>query len=275
MPELPEVETIKRTLKGKLEGLSFTGVEVFLPKIIKSPVLEVFNSLLPGKKIKKLDRRGKYLIIHLSENFALVVHLRMSGSLIYTEPGTAFAPHTHVVFHLSNGSQLRYTDLRQFGQIYLLEESGLASLAGLNGLGPDPFDPRFTREFFKKGLKQRRSMLKPLLLDQSFVAGIGNIYADEVLFRARIHPRRQSHTLTSREASRLYHVIREVLEEAIENRGTSIRDYVDGEGKEGNYQNMLKVHNREGKACPKCGKTIVRFRLGGRSTYYCPGCQKT
>lgn len=275
MPELPEVETIKRTLESKIAGLSFTGAEVFLPKIVRSPGYLELTSLLPGKKIKKLSRRGKYLIFHLTENFALVFHLRMSGSLVYAAPEELFAPHTHIVFRLDNGHQLRYADLRQFGQISLVAENELAGLPGLKGLGPDPFDPHFTRELFKKSLRQHRGMLKPLLLDQSFVAGLGNIYADEVLFRAGIHPRRQSHTLTPREASRLFHVIREVLEEAIENRGTSIRDYVDGEGKEGNYQNLLKVHQREGKPCPKCGKPIARVRLGGRSTFFCPRCQKT
>ncbi len=275
MPELPEVETIKRTLETKIPGLSFTGVEIFLPKIIKNPAPQEFSARLPGKEIKKLERKGKYLLIRLSENLVLIIHLRMTGRLVYSLPDTPVAPHTHVIFHLNNGCQLRYGDLRQFGQISLVPASDLASFPGLSSLGPDPFDPHFTREFFKRELKKRRTMLKPLLLDQSFVSGLGNIYADEVLYRARLHPRRQSHTLTPREASCLYRAIREVLQEAIANRGTSIRDYVDGNGNEGNYQNLLKVHDREGEPCLKCGRPIVRARLGGRGTYLCPHCQKS
>ncbi|MEW6425425.1 MAG: bifunctional DNA-formamidopyrimidine glycosylase/DNA-(apurinic or apyrimidinic site) lyase [Bacillota bacterium] len=275
MPELPEVETIKRTLEGKIKDLSITAVEVILPKIIKTPDPQELAACLPGKKIKKLERRGKYLLIHFSENLVLVIHLRMTGRLVYSRPDDPLPPHTHVVFHLDNGCQLRYADLRQFGRITLVDAKELANLPGLSGLGFDPFDADFTREFFKKELKQRRTMLKPLLLDQSFVAGLGNIYADEVLYRARVHPRRQSHTLTPREASRLFYAVREVLQEAIANRGTSIRDYVDGDGREGNYQNLLRVHHREGEPCLKCGKPIIRVRLGGRSTYFCPHCQKS
>jgi len=275
MPELPEVETVKRTLEGKITGLSITAVKIFLPKIIKTPGPEELAARLPGKKIKKLERKGKYLLIHLSDNLVLVVHLRMTGRLIYSPPDAPDVPHTHVIFHLDNSDQLRYADLRQFGQISLVKVDDLAGLPGLCGLGYDPFDPHFTRELFRKELKQKRAMLKPLLLDQSFVAGLGNIYADEVLFRARLHPQRQSHTLTPREASRLYQAIREVLQEAIANRGTSIRDYVDGEGREGNYQNLLRVHHREGDPCLKCGKPVIKVRLGGRSTYYCPHCQKS
>ena len=275
MPELPEVETVKRTLEEKITGLSITAVEIFLPKIIKTPGPDELAARLPGKKIKKLERRGKYLLFHLTGDFVLVVHLRMTGRLVYSPPDAPEIPHTHVVFGLDNGDQLRYADLRQFGQISLVKTDDLTSLHGLCSLGCDPFDPGFTRELLRKELKNKRAMLKALLLDQSFVAGLGNIYADEVLFRAQLHPQRQSHTLTPREASRLYHAIREVLREAIANRGTSIRDYVDGEGREGNYQNLLRVHAREGNPCVKCGKPIIRVRLGGRSTYYCPHCQKS
>jgi formamidopyrimidine-DNA glycosylase len=275
MPELPEVETIKRTLETKIKGLTIKAPEVFLPKIIKTPGLQELSARLPGKKIKKLERRGKYLLFHLSENLALVIHLRMTGSLVYSLPNAPFAPHTHVIFHLDNGDQLRYSDLRQFGHISLVQANELINIPGLANLGLDPFDPNFTRDHFKKELKRKRATLKPLLLDQSFVSGLGNIYADEVLFRARLHPQRQSHTLIPREATRLFCAIREILQEGIENRGTSIKDYVDGNGKAGNYQNLLKVHNRAGEPCFKCGKPIKRTRLGGRSTYFCPSCQRT
>jgi len=274
MPELPEVETIKRTLKLKLKGLSFQTVEVYLPKIIRNLTPQEFEAKLSGKTVNKIERRGKYLLFFLTGNFILILHLRMTGKLIYSLPEDPLEPHTHIIFHLDNGFLLRYTDTRQFGRVYLVEKEKLSLVAGLNSLGVEPFDPGFTKAFLMRELKHRHTKIKSLLVDQSFIAGIGNIYADEVLFRALIHPQRQSQTLTARETTRLYHAIREVLQESIENRGASIKDYVDGEGSAGNYQNFLKVYGREGKPCARCNRPIARIRLGGRSTYFCSACQK-
>jgi len=274
MPELPEVETIKRTLEPKLKGLSFQAVEVHLPKIIRSPAPQEFQVKLPGMTINKIERRGKYLLFFLANDSILILHLRMTGKLIYCLPEEPLEPHTHIIFYLNNGFVLRYRDTRQFGRIFLVKSEKLSLVAGLNNLGIEPFDPGFTKAFLIRELKHRHTKIKSLLIDQSFVAGIGNIYADEVLFRALIHPQRQSQTLTVREATRLYHAIQEVLQEGIESGGTSIRDYVDGEGNTGNYQNFLNVYGREGKPCPKCHRPITKNRLGGRSTHFCPVCQK-
>jgi formamidopyrimidine-DNA glycosylase len=178
------------------------------------------------------------------------------------------------VFRLSNGYELHFTDTRQFGRIALVETDRLDSLPGLKDLGAEPLSEGFTRDHLKKELKRRRVKIKPLLLDQTFVAGLGNIYADEALHRARINPEKIASNLTAREIAHLYRAIREVLEEGIANRGTTFSDYVDGMGRIGSNQEALRVYNREGKPCLSCGKPITRIRLGGRSAYYCPICQK-
>ncbi len=274
MPELPEVETVKRSLEKKLVGLAFNGVDLHMPKIVRLPQAEEFVNSLKGKKIKQLDRRGKYLMLHLSGNYTLVIHLRMTGRLVYTKPDTPLEKHTHVVFLLSNGDQLRYTDIRQFGRMLLAPTPELDTLPGLKDLGVEPLGEYFTREFMKKELKRRRTRLKALLLDQSFIAGLGNIYVDEALHRARLHPERLAVDLTPRETTRLFQAIKDVLTDAVNNRGTSFRDYVDGEGRPGNNQERLLVYSKEGKPCHKCGKPIHRIRVAGRSSYFCPHCQK-
>jgi len=274
MPELPEVETVKKTLEKKLAGLTITGVEIMMPKVIREPEPRQFANLVTGKKITKLGRRGKYLLIYLSGYSVLVIHLRMTGRLVYARPEDPPPRHTHVVFHLSNGCELRFADMRQFGRILLADTRRLDQVKGLKDLGPEPLGPEFTREFLRKELKRKRVRLKSLLLDQTFVAGLGNIYADEALHRSRRHPERIAGSLSPREFANLYRSIIEVLKEGILNRGTSMRDYVDGDGREGNYQTLLRVYNREGQQCTRCGFTIARIKVGGRSSYFCPSCQK-
>lgn len=274
MPELPEVETVKRTLQPKLAGLSFEGAEVFLAKVVRTPESFRLDELIAGKKLLKLGRRGKYLLMRLSDGFSLVVHLRMTGRLTYCGKDTPVDKHTHVVFNLNNGDQLRFADMRQFGRIWLLPTDSLESLPGFKDLGVEPFDEIFTRDFLKKELRRRYSRIKPLLLDQTFIAGLGNIYTDEALHRARINPERLATTLNAREVAHLYRAIREVLQEGIENRGTTVRDFIDSDGRAGQYQEMLRVYSRENKPCPACGKGIVKKKIGGRSSYFCPACQK-
>lgn len=274
MPELPEVETVKRTLQPKLAGLSFEGAEVFLAKVVRTPESFRLDELIAGKKLLKLGRRGKYLLMLLSDGFSLVVHLRMTGRLTYCGKDTPVDKHTHVVFNLNNGDQLRFADMRQFGRIWLLPTDSLESLPGFKDLGVEPFDEIFTRDFLKKELRRRHSRIKPLLLDQTFIAGLGNIYTDEALHRARINPERLATTLNAREVAHLYRAIREVLQEGIENRGTTVRDFIDSDGRAGHYQEMLRVYSRENKPCPACGKGIVKKKIGGRSSYFCPACQK-
>ena len=274
MPELPEVETVKNTLEKNLAGLTITGVNIEMPKIIREPDLAEFIAGVTGKKITRLGRRGKYLLVYLSGGGVLVVHLRMTGRLVYARPEDPPPRHTHVVFHLSDGNELRFADMRQFGRILLAQTRQLEQVKGLKDLGPEPLGHDFSREFLRRELKRKRVRLKSLLLDQTFIAGIGNIYADEALHRSRIHPERIARTLSTREIASLYRSIIEVLQEGIANRGTSMRDYVDGDGREGNYQELLRVYNREGQPCRYCGTAIARIKVGGRSSYFCTACQK-
>ena len=273
MPELPEVETIKRTLQPRLAGLTITGVHLSLPKIVKTPETEEFKKIIINKKILKVERRGKYLLIALSGGYTLAVHLRMTGRLVYAADDTPPAKHTHVVFHLDNGRRLIFADMRQFGGMWLVPTSSLGSLSGYRDLGIEPLDACFTVGFLKKELCRRRTRIKSLLLNQTFIAGLGNIYADEVLHRAGLDPERPAQTLTSRETARLHRAIINVISEGIGNRGTTVRDYIDGDGRAGSYQELLRVYQREGKQCQHCGQIITRKKVGGRSSYYCPACQ--
>ncbi len=274
MPELPEVETIRRSLEANLRGKTFVGVEVFLDSMIKGADPGMLASQLEGKKITSIERRGKYLIIQLTGGQTMVIHLRMTGQLLYCGPEQEKPKHTHLVFHLNDQHEIRFIDQRQFGRVYLVPSQELDSISGLKNLGVEPLSEAFTRAFFRKELRNKRTKIKPLLLDQTFIAGIGNIYADEALFRARINPERIASTLDPREVARLYLGIREVLNEGIENKGTTVRDYVDGDGNRGSNQSNLRVYGREGEPCEKCGKPIERKTIGGRSSHYCPKCQK-
>lgn len=274
MPELPEVETIKQTLRAKLTGLSFTAVRIFLPGVIRTPPADQFEKMIAGAKIMKLGRRGKYLLFQLSKELTLVIHLRMTGRLLYHAAGEPAPKYTHVIFYLDNGDEMRFADMRRFGRLWLVPESKLVELAGFKNLGIEPLDQMFTRDFLKKEMRRRHTRIKPLLLDQSFIAGLGNIYADEVLYRAGINPERSSNTLTPREITRLFHAIRTVLQEGIKHKGATVRDYVDADGREGGYQDLLKVYKKAGQPCPRCGKIIEKKKIGGRSSYYCPRCQR-
>ena len=274
MPELPEVETIRRTLEPKLTGLTFTAVNILLPRMIKQPEPDTFAAGIIDKKIEKIKRRGKYLLLLLSDNYILLVHLRMTGRLIYSDKAAPLAKHTHVIFTLNDGCELRFCDTRQFGGLWLVTTDSLSELPGFKKLGLEPLSDMFTREYLKQELSRRRTRIKPLLLDQTFIAGMGNIYTDEALYRARINPERLASTLTDIEIAELHRAIQEVLREGIENRGTTLRDYMDGEGRSGSYQDLLRVYGREGKPCTRCNLPIVRKKVGGRSSYYCPVCQK-
>lgn len=273
MPELPEVETIKRSLEKKLPGKTITGVTVYLPKVTGFRAPEQFEHQIIGKRIVTLARRGKYLLIHLSDNKTLIIHLRMTGRLVYTLPPPP-EKHTHVVFNLNDGHELHFNDIRRFGKILLEDSNNLDTVPGFKDLGIEPLSDSFDKGLFRRELRRRRAKIKSLLLDQTFLAGLGNIYVDEALHRARINPQRITASLSPREVTNLYNAIRKVLMEGIENRGTSFRDYVDGDGRAGNYQELLRVYNREGQPCKNCATGIIRMKLAGRSTYFCPRCQK-
>ncbi len=273
MPELPEVQTILTTLQPRILGLRIEFVDVFLEKIVKSPHPREFVTLLQGRAITGLRRRGKYLLLELDGTYILAVHLRMTGGLVYAGTETPRDRHTHLVFHLSNSAELRFQDLRQFGTMNLMLLDEFDSFCARKKLGPDALDPALTRGLFEKRFQGRRGQIKKLLLDQSLVTGIGNIYANEILWRARVAPERTAESLTPGELGRLYQAMRSLLRAAVAHRGTTLRDYVDGEGNPGGFQSQLAVHGREGEPCPKCGKEIIRLKTGGRSSFVCPGCQ--
>jgi formamidopyrimidine-DNA glycosylase len=272
MPELPEVETIVHDLRRRLVGRVIQRVTVILPKVVAAPAPEEFARLLAGREITGLGRRGKYLLVDLAGGWALVIHLRMTGQLVYSAKARTFPKHTHLVFYLDRGA-LRFTDLRQFGRVHLVPVRELDRVPGLRKLGVEPLGPEFKEHEFISRLQRSRRMIKPLLLDQAFLAGLGNIYTDEALHRAGIYPERIAAGLDAREARALYRAIREVLAEGISFRGTSVQHYVDGAGQPGWFQNILRVYGKRGVPCPTCGTPVERIRCGGRSTHYCPTCQ--
>lgn len=276
MPELPEVETVRRSLEKLISGLSIINSEVFMPKIVGSHRPSDFKTALVGRQVAlQLERRGKYLIIPLSGNMVLVIHLRMTGRLVFLNECNDLPKYTHVLFYFNNGKRLAFADMRQFGRVNLLPMEELIKMSGLKDLGPEPLGDSFNQEYMHQELPRRRTKIKALLLNQSFVAGLGNIYVDEALHLAKIHPERLAQELSPDEINRLYQSIVHVIEQGIKNRGTSFRDYVDGEGNMGNNQNMLKAYNREGEQCLCCNEIISRKKVAGRSSYFCPHCQKT
>lgn len=274
MPELPEVETIKRSLEKRLSKHTITSVDIFLPKIIHPLSILEFKEIITRKKIINLSRRGKYLLVHLSAGLTIIIHLRMTGQLIFYKKHVLPAKHTHLILKMNDGQELHFNDQRKFGKILLASTKKLNEVPGLKDLGIEPLDKDFSLNHFQQKLKKRRAKIKNLLLNQTFIAGLGNIYADETLHKARINPQRTAASLDSEEIAVLYNAIQAVLREGIENRGTTLKNYVDGDGQGGNYQKFLHVYNRENKPCFHCKTNITRIKLSGRSSYFCPHCQK-
>jgi len=271
MPELPEVETIRCDLHPRLCGRAITAVRITsdaVPLVDGASPAE-FTHRLKGRRIEGLSRRGKYLILHLSGGLYLVVHLRMTGALLYRDGRAPADRYTRAVLSLDDGTELRFADLRKLGRLRLAADPNEV----VGRLGPEPLDARFTSAALRQAIGKRRAPIKAVLLDQRAVAGLGNIYADEALFAARIHPLRRADTLNEAENRRLHRSIRHVLRDALENRGASFRDYVDGGGREGRHQFHVKVFRRTGQPCYVCGATIQRIKVGGRSTHFCPECQ--
>lgn len=272
MPELPEVETIRLTLKPKLIGKTIVAGAVLWPKLIQNQGVNDFLSGICLKKIVDLRRRGKYLLIDLSEDLVLAIHLRMTGQLMVESADNPLAKATYVQITLDDGNELRFRDQRKFGRVTLFNVN--TPPVALEKLGPEPLADEFTVKILKEQLKRRKVAVKKGLLDQEIIAGIGNIYADEALFLAGIHPARLIPSLTPEEIDKLYHAIRQVLSESLKNRGTTKRDYRDGDGNPGSNQEMLKVYDRKGLPCLQCQNMIVKMNFGGRGTHFCPICQK-
>lgn len=270
MPELPEVETVVRALRPSLNGRAIVDVQSDWPRHIDRPDLAELRWRIHGRRIQDVRRRGKYIVIPLDGEETLIIHLRMSGHLAVVDGDTPHDKHTHTVFILDDGRELRFRDTRKFGRVYLVHDPQEV----LGKLGPEPLDAGFTAAELQKRLQGRRRILKPMLLDQSVIAGIGNIYADEALFYACLHPERQANTLADEEIAALHKAIVDVLRDGVAREGASIDSYLKPDGEKGDMQNALAVFRRTGEACPRCGGPIQRKVVGGRSTHFCPNCQR-
>jgi formamidopyrimidine-DNA glycosylase len=274
MPELPEVETVRRTLHGLVIGKKIQKVTIHWPKIIKKPIeIEQFKDALFGQTIHDVHRRGKFLKFIL-DDYVLVSHLRMEGRYGLFQPEEGYDHHTHVIFSFTDGSELRYRDVRKFGTMHLFSKGEEENELPLSQLGPEPFSDQFTAKYLRERLNKTTRKIKTALLDQSVVVGLGNIYVDEALFRSGINPERIASELTAGEYKRLYKEIISTLQEAVEKGGSTVRSYVNTQGEIGMFQLQLFVYGRTDEPCKKCGTILTRTVVGGRGTHYCEKCQK-
>jgi formamidopyrimidine-DNA glycosylase len=281
MPELPEVETVARDLRPRLVGATIVGARTSWARTLRTHDPVAFAESVAGRSVESVGRRAKQLVIDLSGEAALTIHLKMTGQLFVVPADTPEDPYVRLVLELADGRELRFRDIRKFGKVGLygrdpISRDLVAEVGGaavFAAIGPEPLDDTFRLRDFRRRLRRRKGRLKPLLLDQSFLAGIGNIYADESLWRARLHPLRTVPTLRPPDERRLYESIRAVLAEAIERRGSSIDDYTAPDG-DGSMQERLDVYQRTGEPCPRCGRPIKRIVVGARSTHLCTWCQR-
>lgn len=274
MPELPEVETVRKTLKQLTLNKQIDHVSAFWQKMIKRPLdIEQFLDALKDETILEIGRRGKFLIIY-TNHYALVSHLRMEGRYGLFQKEELLDKHTHVILHFKDNTELRYRDVRKFGTMHLFKKGEEFQNEPLRGLGPEPFSKEFTKSYLLEKLSHTNRKIKPALLDQKVVVGLGNIYVDEVLFRAGIHPERTANSLSAAEIARLHQEIISTLKEAVEKGGSTIRSYVNSQGEIGMFQLELYAYGRKGEACKKCGTTLEKMVVGGRGTTFCPRCQK-
>ena len=266
MPELPEVQTILDALAPMIIHQEIEDVTPLWPPVIDRPEPDLFRRWMQGRRVEEVGRRGKYMLFRLDDDRWLIMHLRMTGKVRVVDAGAPLRAHDRLIFHLANGREWRFEDQRKFGRVYLVEDP--AEVVGK--LGPEPLDDIFDADYLARRLQRRTAPIKSLLLDQRIVAGIGNIYADEALFRARIHPLRPGGSLTSSELEELVGAIKAVLTQALAEMGTTLRDYRRPDDSEGSFQNSLQVFRRTGEPCPSCGAPIQRIVVGGRSTHFCP-----
>lgn len=273
LPELPEVETVRRTLAQLVIGRTIQSVDVRLPRIIRRPEdPQLFAALLEGQTIQAIERRGKFLLFIL-DDFVLASHLRMEGRYGVYSQNDPIEKHTHVIFAFTDKFQMRYKDVRQFGTMDLFARGEEYRYPPLNKLGLEPLHEDFTFDAFQQALGSRTTKIKPLLLNQAYIVGIGNIYVDEVLFRAGIHPERTADSLNRDERAALHASIVQTLQEAVEAGGSSIKSYVNGQGEIGMFQHQFKVYGRTNEPCVTCGHPIEKSVVGGRGTHICPVCQ--
>ena len=281
MPELPEVETVARDLRPRLLGATIVGARTSWARTLRTHEPDAFAAAVAGRTVEGVGRRAKLVVVDLTGAAGLTIHLKMTGQLFVVPAATPVDPYVRLVLELADGRELRFRDIRKFGKVGLYprdpvsgelitEPGGTAVFAGH---GPEPLDPAFTLRAFRLRLRGRRSRLKPLLLDQGFIAGVGNIYADEALWQARLHPLRSVATLRPADERHLYEAIRSILTEAVERRGSSIDDYTAPDG-DGEMQERLAVYQRTGEPCPRCGRPIRRIVIGARATHFCSWCQR-
>ena len=273
LPELPEVETVKETLKRKVLNQRINSVDILWPGIIAYPTVEEFKENIKNQKINDITRRGKWLIFEL-DNYILMSHLRMEGKYFFKTKNDELKKHEHVIFNLDKSKQLRYHDTRKFGKMHLIKKEDFNNYEVIQELGLEPWDERLNIKYLKDKYKNKRLPIKTVILDQSIITGIGNIYADEILFLSGINPLTKANKLKDKELENIIHNTKITLEKAISEGGTTIRSYTSDEGVSGKFQNNLYVHQREKEKCLNCGSEIIKIKVGGRGTYYCPNCQK-
>lgn len=275
MPELPEVESIVRGIKNKIEGRTIVSADIIKGRddVIKYPSSSEYAANIKGRTIEKIRRRGKYILLELSGGILSVIHLRMTGRLIFVPDGRAEDKYACVVYRFDDGSCLMYADVRRLGTLHLLRDDELSMVKGLSSLGPEPLSEEFSPAYLAQIAKGSRSRIKSFLLDQKHIAGLGNIYVDEALAISRIHPLRPAGSLDESEIRALHEAVNKVIAAGIKDGGTTFRDYRNGTGGKGAHQEHLYVYSRKGKACRFCGAAIEKITVGGRGTYFCPKCQ--
>jgi formamidopyrimidine-DNA glycosylase len=289
MPELPEVQTIVDDLNRKILGRKITGVWFDAPKIIKKPAAKVLEKQIKGLKIDRVERRGKNILIYLTKGFLLLVHQKLTGHLLVGKwritngkviPrlkghfGERVNDYIHLVFNLDSGWQIALSDLRKFAKVLFGANDEIEKMPDLTDLGPEPLDKNFTFPKFRNLIHAEKRKIKQVLMDQKVIAGIGNIYSDEILWGAKIHPFKPANKLNEAEMKKIYAAMCGILEKAVKLRGTSTSDFRDTAGKKGGYTEIRKVYQKENEPCPRCNTPIKRIKLGGRSAHYCPKCQK-
>lgn len=274
MPELPEIETIKSVIEPQVKGVAIENITVNRPEVIAQPTGAEFCKAVTGQTISAMSRRGKFLMLHLQNESRITLHLRMTGCLLVSPPNYPMEKHTHIIFHLSGGNELRFSDTRRFGRFWLIQNGEEDTYSGIAKLGLEPLSAECNAKYLQSRFGKRKKTIKECLLDQSVVAGIGNIYSDEILFRAKIFPARPAGSLTEEEWKRLAEMIPECLLYFITKNHITTEEYLKTKGQ--NYRNtpFLQVYGHAGEPCPNCKKTLVRTVIGGRSSVYCPNCQK-
>ncbi len=270
MPEKPEVMTVAKTLDKIIVGKRIKSVDVLWDNIIVGEIKE-FKKKIKNQKVEKITTRGKFIVIFLT-SYALLIHLRMEGKFFFRKKGDEINKHEHVIFRFDDNSEMRYHDVRKFGKIQLVDKLKLYDIAPLNKLGYDYYDKDLTESYLKEAYKKINKPIKSVLLDQSIIAGIGNIYADEILFRSKLNPYLEAKRLSIKDCTNIVKYTKEILDAAEKKGGTTIKSFTSSEGVHGLFQNELSVHGQ--KVCPICNNTLIKEFIGGRGTYYCKKCQK-